>query len=113
VAWSTVGQIIERVVSHGTTMRELHARLHLPRHLAVVTAPSSAELRRAVARYQEIAAQTVRATLEERPLREALASLSSLRDERLRVVEATRPPPILAGASRHCRRPVGFRRPDL
>jgi AAA domain/Relaxase/Mobilisation nuclease domain/UvrD-like helicase C-terminal domain len=51
---------------------------------------ASAELRRAVARYQEIAAQTARATLEERPLREALASLSSLRDERLRVVEARR-----------------------
>ena len=51
---------------------------------------ASAELRRAVARYQEIAAQTVRATLEERPLREALASLSELRDERRRVVEARR-----------------------
>jgi Ti-type conjugative transfer relaxase TraA len=51
---------------------------------------ASAELRRAVARYQELAAKTVRATLEERPLREALASLSLLRDERLRVVAARR-----------------------
>jgi Ti-type conjugative transfer relaxase TraA len=51
---------------------------------------ASADLRRAVARLQELAAKTVRATLEERPLRETLAALLELRDARLRVVEARR-----------------------
>jgi hypothetical protein len=51
---------------------------------------SSADLRRAVARLQELAAKTTRATLEERPLRDALAALLELRDARLRVVEARR-----------------------
>jgi hypothetical protein len=51
---------------------------------------ASANLRRAVARLQELAAKTTRATLEEQPLRDALAALLELRDARLRVVEARR-----------------------
>ena len=51
---------------------------------------TSADLRRAVARLQELAAKTTRATLEERPLRDTLAALLELRDARLRVVEARR-----------------------
>jgi hypothetical protein len=51
---------------------------------------ASADLRRAVARLQEIAAKTTRATLEERPLRDALAAHLALRDARQRVVEARR-----------------------
>jgi hypothetical protein len=51
---------------------------------------ASADLRRAVTRLQELAAKTTRATLEERPLREALAAHLALRDARQRVVEARR-----------------------
>ncbi|HEV3459847.1 MAG TPA: AAA family ATPase [Thermoanaerobaculia bacterium] len=51
---------------------------------------ASADLRRAVARLQDLAAKTTSATLEERPLREALAAHLALRDARLRVVETRR-----------------------
>jgi hypothetical protein len=51
---------------------------------------AAAELRRAAAQLQHLAAETHRVILEERPLREALAALSSLRDARLHVVESRR-----------------------
>jgi len=51
---------------------------------------AAAELRRAVTRLQDLAAQTRLAILEERPLRAALAALSTLGDARLRVVDARR-----------------------
>jgi Ti-type conjugative transfer relaxase TraA len=51
---------------------------------------AAAELRRAAARLQDLAAKIGRATLEERPLGEALAALSDLRRARLRVVDARR-----------------------
>jgi hypothetical protein len=49
---------------------------------------ASAELRRAVLRLQDLAEKSAQAAREERPLREALAALSELREARLRVVEA-------------------------
>jgi hypothetical protein len=51
---------------------------------------AAADLRRAVSRLQDLAAQAAQATLEQRPLRQALAALESLRDARLRVVTARR-----------------------
>jgi len=51
---------------------------------------AAAELRRAAARLQDLAAKIRSATLEERPLGQALAALSDLRSARLRVVEARR-----------------------
>jgi Ti-type conjugative transfer relaxase TraA len=51
---------------------------------------AAAELRRAAARLQDLAAKTHSATLEERPLGKALAALSDLRRARLRIVEARR-----------------------
>jgi AAA domain len=49
---------------------------------------AAAELRRAAARLQDLATKIRSATLEERPLGNALAALSDLRRARLRVVEA-------------------------
>jgi len=49
---------------------------------------AAAELRRAAARLQGLAAEANRIVLEERPLRDALAALSSLRQARQRVVES-------------------------
>ncbi|HEV3459791.1 MAG TPA: AAA family ATPase, partial [Thermoanaerobaculia bacterium] len=57
---------------------------------------AAAELRRAAARLNSLAAETNRVVLEERPLREALAALSSLREARQHVVESRR---SLAGAA--------------
>jgi Ti-type conjugative transfer relaxase TraA len=51
---------------------------------------AAAELRRAAARLQDLAAKTHSATLEERPLGKALAALSDLSRARLRVIEARR-----------------------
>src|SRR5260370_29688354 len=51
---------------------------------------AAAELRRAAARLNSLAAETNRVVLEERPLREALAALSSLREPRQHVVESRR-----------------------
>jgi hypothetical protein len=51
---------------------------------------SSADLRRAVSRYQEIATKILHATREERPLREALAAHERLRDTRLHVIDSRR-----------------------
>jgi len=72
------------------------SREHLDRalsrtgHKDLASDYASADLRRAVARLQELAAKTTRAALEERPLREALAAHLALRDARQRVVEARR-----------------------
>jgi len=51
---------------------------------------AAADLRRAVDRLHEIAAQTVAATREQRPLREVVAAFDALRDSRLRVVALRR-----------------------
>src|ERR1700694_5871173 len=51
---------------------------------------ASADLRRAVTRLKELAVKTTRAPLEERPLRDTLAALETLRGARQRVVESRR-----------------------
>ncbi len=51
---------------------------------------SSADLRRAVSRYQEIASKILHATREERPLREALAAHERLRETRQHVIDSRR-----------------------
>jgi hypothetical protein len=50
----------------------------------------SADLRRAVGRYQEVAAKIQRASQVERPLQEAMGAFERLRDTRSRVVESRR-----------------------
>ncbi len=59
---------------------------------------AASDLRRAVDRLQEIAAQTVAATREQRPLREVVAAFDALRDSRLRVVALRRS--VAAAAAR-------------
>jgi hypothetical protein len=51
---------------------------------------AAADLRRAVARLQELAAKTAAATLELRPLRQVVAAFDALRDARLQVVAMRR-----------------------
>jgi Ti-type conjugative transfer relaxase TraA len=72
------------------TREHLDKALSRTAHKDLASDYASADLRHAVDRLQDLAAKTTRATLEQRPLRDALAALDTLRDARLDVVAARR-----------------------